>query len=387
MFGELGSVFGINPTARRKRLCGCLSLLLAMLLGFASGSISAAQSTSEGHGKLQIFFVDVEGGQSTLFVTPDGHSLLIDTGWANFNNRDASRIAAAAKQAGVTRLDYVLITHYHGDHVGGVMQLAAQMPIGTFFDHGPNREVAPVRGSQSTQTNYETYQKLLDTGKFKHVVLHAGEKLPVKGLDATVVAADGTVISDPLPGASATNLTCGDADKDPEGFEDPDMSENGRAVAIVIKFGRVRILDQGDLTWDRERMLMCPVNKLGHINLYVVGNHGMAGATSPALVYGIAPQVAIMDNGSTKGATIPALDLIRNAPNKPVLWQLHYAVQAGDEHNTEAPLIANLEAPVGRGPTQVPDKGYMLKVTVNRDGHFTIFNERTEKDEQYMATK
>jgi hypothetical protein len=165
------------------------------------------------------------------------------------------------------------------------------------------------------------------------------------------------------------------------------MSENGRAVAIVIKFGRVRILDQGDLTWDRERMLMCPVNKLGHINLYVVGNHGMAGATSPALVYGIAPQVAIMDNGSTKGATIPALDLIRNAPNKPVLWQLHYAMQAGDVHNTEAPLIANLEAPVGRGPTQVPDKGYMLKVTVNRDGHFTIFNERTEKDEQYMATK
>lgn len=387
MFSELGSVFGINPTARRKNLCGCLSLLFAMLLGFASGSISAAQSTSEGHGKLQIFFVDVEGGQSTLFVTPDGHSLLIDTGWANFNNRDASRIAAAAKQAGVTRLDYVLITHYHGDHVGGVMQLAAQMPIGTFFDHGPNREEASVRSSQSTQTNYETYQKLLDTGKFKHVVLHAGEKLPVKGLDATVVAADGTVISDPLPGAGATNPTCGDADKDPADFEDPDMSENGRAVAIVIKFGHVRILDQGDLTWDRERMLMCPVNKLGHINLYVVGNHGMVGATSPALVYGIAPQVAIMDNGSTKGATIPALDLIRNAPNKPVLWQLHYAVQAGDEHNTEAPRIANLEAPVGRGPTQVPDKGYMLKVTVNRDGHFTIFNERTEKTEQYTATK
>ena len=386
MFGELVSVFGIGLTARRKRLCGCVSLLLAMLLGFASGSTSA-QSTSEGHGKLQIFFVDVEGGQSTLFVTPDGHSLLIDTGWANFNNRDASRIAAAAKQAGVTRLDYVLITHYHGDHVGGVMQLAAQMPIGTFFDHGPNREVAPVRGSQSTQTNYETYQKLLATGKFKHVVLHAGEKLPVKGLDATVVAADGTVIDHSLPGAGATNPTCGDADKDPEGFEDPDMSENGRAVAILIKFGRVRILDQGDLTWDRERMLMCPVNKLGHINLYVVGNHGMAGATSPALVYGIAPQVAIMDNGSTKGATIPALDLIRNAPNKPVLWQLHYAVQAGDEHNTEAPLIANIEAPVGRGPTQTPDKGYMLKVTVNRDGHFAIFNERTQKAEQYMATK
>ena len=155
------------------------------------------------------------------------------------------------------------------------------------------------------------------------------------------------------------------------------MTENGRALATVIKFGPVRILDPGDLTWDRERMLMCPVNKIGHINLYIVGNHGMAGATSPALVYGIAPQVVIMDNGATKGGEVPALDLIRNAPNKPVLWQLHYAVKSGDEHNTEAPLIANLEAPAGNGPAQANDKGYMLQVTVDRNGHFSVLNERT----------
>jgi hypothetical protein len=288
-------------------------------------------------------------------------------------------------RAGIARIDYVLITHYHGDHVGGVPQLVATMPVGTFLDHGPNREQPPVVGWQSTKSVYEAYQSELATGKYKHIVLHVGEKLPLKDLDATVVTADGSAIGKPLPGAGATNPTCGDADKDPEGFEDPDMSENGRALAVVFQFGGVRILDPGDLTWDRERMLMCPVNKLGHIDLFIVGNHGMTGATSPALVYGIAPQVVIMDNGATKGGTIPALDLIRNAPNKPVLWQLHYAQLAGAEHNTEAPLIANLEAPKGSGPTQVNDKGYMLEVTVDRHGHFTVFNERTHETREYQA--
>lgn len=379
------SAFAAKSARRLIRLCGCLSVLLTMSIGLLLQPIAAAQSKSQSNGKLQIYFVDVEGGQATLFVTPNGQSLLIDTGWAGHNNRDADRIAAAAKRAGLDHLDYVLLTHYHGDHVGGVPQLVATIPVLTFIDHGPDREVAPVPGWQGTKANYDAYQAVLATGKYKHITLHAGEKLPLKDLDGTVVSADGTTISKPLPGAGAANPTCGDADKDPAGFEDPDMTENGRALATVIKFGRVSILDPGDLTWDRERMLMCPVNKIGHIHLYIVGNHGMAGATSPALVYGIAPQVAIMDNGATKGGEVAALDLIHGAPSKPVLWQLHYAVRSGDEHNTDAPHIANLEAPAGNGPAQVNDKGYMLQVTVNRNGHFTVLNERTGKSEEYLA--
>jgi competence protein ComEC len=369
----------------------CLAIVvtvlpLVMLLGPMRG-VATAQKTSDGRGKLQIYFVDVEGGQATLFVTPDGHSLLIDTGWAGHDSRDAMRISAAAKQAGVSRLDYVLITHYHGDHVGGVPQLAAQMPIGTFFDHGPNREVAPEMGWQYTAAGYDAYQKVLATGKYNHIVLHPGEKLPVKGLDATVISGDGEVIDHPLPGAGAANPSCGAADETPKGLEDPDMTENGRALGIEVQFGRVRILDPGDLTWDRERMLMCPVNKLGHVNLFIVGNHGMMPSTSPALVDGITPQVAIMDNGSRKGGTVRVLDLIRNAPSKPVLWQLHYAEPAGQEHNTDPSLIANLEAPVGQGPTQTDDKGYTLKVTVNRNGQFIILNERTGESKTYVANK
>src|SRR5450432_2233731 len=89
---------------------------------------------------LNIYSIDVEGGQATLMVSPSGQSVLVDTGWAGFNNRDADRIAAAAKLAGVSQIDYLVITHFHGDHVGGVPQLVAKLPVKHFVDHGPNNE-------------------------------------------------------------------------------------------------------------------------------------------------------------------------------------------------------------------------------------------------------
>src|SRR3954449_1485519 len=89
---------------------------------------------------LEVYSIDVEGGQSTLVVSPSGESMLIDTGWGGFNKRDALRIHAAAKSAGVKKIDYLLITHYHSDHVGGVPQLAEMMPILNFVDHGTNVE-------------------------------------------------------------------------------------------------------------------------------------------------------------------------------------------------------------------------------------------------------
>ena len=174
MSGISGSAFAINPASHLKRFCGCLSLFLAILVVLLPRPLAAAQSTSAGSGKLQIYFVDVEGGQATLFVTPHGQSLLIDTGWTGHNNRDADRIAAAAKRAGLDHLDYVLITHYHGDHVGGLPQLVATIPVG-FIDHGPDREVAPVGGWQGTKANYDAYQAVLATGKYKHFEVHAGE--------------------------------------------------------------------------------------------------------------------------------------------------------------------------------------------------------------------
>src|SRR5207249_397643 len=178
-----------------------ISVLFTFLI-FASGMRGWA---SPGASKaLQIYFVDVEGGQATLFVTPAGQSLLIDTGWPGFDGRDADRIVAAAKNAGITKIDYVLITHFHTDHVGGVPQLAARIPIGTFIDHGENREST----DGPTVQGWEAYQKLLASGEYKRITAKPGEVLPIKDIRAEVVSADGLVISTPLPGAGQENQYC-----------------------------------------------------------------------------------------------------------------------------------------------------------------------------------
>ncbi|MGI8772696.1 MAG: ComEC/Rec2 family competence protein [Acidobacteriaceae bacterium] len=344
----------------------------ALLMAAAFLCVLPAMAAGNAQRKLQIYFVDVEGGQATLFVSPDHHSLLIDTGWPDNNGRDADRIVTAAKQAGVARIDTVLLTHYHDDHVGGVSQLVARIPVGMFIDHGPNREI----DGGVTQHGYELYQQQLATGKYKHVIATPGEALPAAGFDATVISADGKLIDHSLTGGGETNKYC--AASAPQA---PDKTENARSLGILLRFGKLKILDLGDLTWDKEMELMCPVNRLGHIDLLVVSHHGWYQSSSPALVDAIAPEVAIMDNGATKGGSTPTLDTIRKAPGLQQLWQLHYSEEGGATHNANAAYIANL-----KGPAQGnPDAGYYLRVTAERDGEFSIFNSRTGQSKQYTA--
>jgi beta-lactamase superfamily II metal-dependent hydrolase len=224
---------------------------------------------------LQIYFVDVEGGQATLFVTPSGQSLLVDTGWPGFDGRDADRIVAAAKKAGIAKIDYVLITHFHMDHGGGATQLATKIPVGAFIDHGDNRESTDAPTTQV----WQDYQKLLSSGKYKRILAKPGDKLPIRGMNATIVSSDGAVIAKPLAGAGADNPECKTAEKYPA-----DQTENGRSLGAVITFGKLRILDLGDLTHDKELDLMCPANKLGKIDIYIVSHHGWMQSGSPALV-------------------------------------------------------------------------------------------------------
>jgi competence protein ComEC len=165
---------------------------------------TALVAHGQGADKLKIYFMDVEGGQATLFVLPTGESLLVDTGWPGNNGRDADRIVAEAKKAGLSKIDYVLITHYHDDHVGGVPQLVARIPVGTFIDHGPNREL----DHGVTEHGYAEYQKVLATGKSKHITVKPGDTLPIKGFHATVISADGELIAKPLPGAGQPNEAC-----------------------------------------------------------------------------------------------------------------------------------------------------------------------------------
>lgn len=336
----------------KRIVIGLLSVLLTSAV--AAGAEKA----------LEIYFIDVEGGQSTLFVTPGGQSLLIDTGWPGNAYRDANRIIAAMKNAKVKKLDYVLITHYHIDHVGGVPQLVSKIPVGTFIDHGPNRE-----DSKSTSVPYEDYLKAI--GSSAHITVKPGDHLPIKGIDATVVTADGNVIDQPLSGAGQANDACSGVQ---EKASDP--SENARSVGTVLVFGNLRIVDLGDLTWNKELQLVCPNNKIGRADIYVVSHHGLDQSNSPALVHGIQPRVAIMDNGAKKGASPSAWDIVKSSPGLLDLWQLHFADAGGSEHNVSDPFIAN----VNEG-----DTGFYLKITAHQDGSFEVYNARNKFSKSYPA--
>jgi competence protein ComEC len=344
--------------------------LRAACAGFASVLLLAAAPATppaKTQKALQIYFVDVEGGQATLFVTPAGQSLLIDTGWPGNDGRDADRIVAAAKNAGISKIDYVLITHFHSDHGGGAPQLAARIPVGTFIDHGENRQTTDA----TTQNVWQAYQELLATGKYKRIIPKPGDALPIQGMQATVVSSDGALIDNPLPGAGGANPGCAASEQRPN-----DQTENPRSLGTLITFGKLKFLDLGDLTWDKELELLCPVNKLGKIDVYIVSHHGSMQSGSPALVHGITPRVAIMDNGAKKGGSPSAWEVIKASPHLEDLWQLHFSEEGGDAHNAAAPFLANLAG---------PDAGNYLKLIASPDGSFDVFNSRTQAAKHYAA--
>lgn len=314
---------------------------------------------------LEIYFVDVEGGQATLMVTPAGQSVLIDAGWPDNNFRDAERIAAAAKRAKIKKIDYFVLTHYHEDHVGGVPQLVAKIPVGTFVDHGPNRE----QGNKRELRMVDDYEKVVAGAQ--HLVVKPGDHLPVKGIEGVVVTADGQAIQDPLPGGGEQNSFCA-ATPDKEA----DPSENARSLGTFWTFGKFRMVDLGDLTWNKEKELMCPVNKLGKVDVFIVSHHGVDISNSPALVKAIAPRVAIMDNGAKKGGAISSIDTIRASNGLEALWQLHFSEEGGKEHNTSDPYIANVDE---------ADTGFYLKLTAHEDGSFEVYNPRNKFSRSYAA--
>jgi competence protein ComEC len=339
------------------------ALPAACLLLFGFTLAAAGQSAQR---SLQIDFIDVEGGQSTLFVTPEKQSLLIDTGWPGNGGRDADRIAAAARQAGISKIDYVLLTHYHVDHTGGVPQLVEKIPVGAFIDHGPNRE----SGDGPTEAAYEAYQKVLATGKYGHMTTRVGEILPISGMQVEVLTADGAMIGKPLPGGGENNPYCSQSETRPA-----DQTENARSNGVLITFGKLRILDLGDLTWDKEMLLMCPINRIGRVDLLVVSHHGWYQSSSPALVDAIHPRIAIMDNGATKGGSKPTVERIRAIPGLEAEYQLHYSEEAGPD-NPPSAFLANLHG---------PDTGYGIDVSASADGSLTVTNERTGAATEYPS--
>ncbi len=258
----------------------CL-LILALAVASLPGQSRDAKS-------LQIYVVDVEGGNATLFVTPSGESVLIDTG--NPGARDADRIMAAAKDAGVARIDHLITTHWHGDHFGGMSDLAGRIPIAHFIDHGPSVEDQP----RTVEFLKDAYPALVT--KTKHTVARPGDVLPVAGLDWRIVTSAGKAITKPLAGGGTPNRYCASFKR-----QDEDKTENAQSVGSVVSFGSFRVVHLGDLTWNKEFELMCPSNPIGLVDLWIVSHHGQAISNSEVLVHAIQPRVAILNNGTRKG--------------------------------------------------------------------------------------
>lgn len=314
---------------------------------------------------LEIFFIDVEGGQATLIVSPSGQSLLVDTGWRGFEGRDADRIVQAARTAKVKRIDYLLITHYHRDHVGGVQQLANRLRILNFLDHGPNTE-----DSKTVKEDYADYIKAAQLGE--HTVLRPGDTVPIKDLSVKVLTAAGEHVQMPLAGAGQPNSFCASS---PQRAVDP--SENARSVGILVTLDRFRFLDMGDLTWNKELELMCPNNPIGTVDVLLVSHHGLNQSNSPALVHAVHPRVAIMNNGAMKGGSPDAWQIVKDSPGLEDLWQLHYAEAGGKEHNVADSFIANVDP---------QSDGQYIKLTADGNGSFTVWNQRNKFEKVYKAS-
>ncbi len=339
--------------------------LLALALALVPSLAAAGPLGLFGSGPLEIYFIDVEGGQSTLIVSPSGQSLLIDTGWRGFEGRDADRIQAVAKTAKVKQIDYLIITHYHRDHVGGVPMLADRMKIVNFLDHGPN-----VEDSKVVTEDYSDYVKAIQRGE--HTVVKPGDTVPIKGLSVKVLTAAGEHIPAPLPGAGQPNSYCATTPK-----RDADPTENAQSVGVLVTFDKFRFLDMGDLTWNKELELMCPNNPIGTVDVLLVSHHGLNQSNSPALVDAVHPRVAIMNNGARKGASPDAWQTVKASPGLEDLWQLHYAVAGGKEHNVADSFIANVDE---------QDSGQYIKLTAEANGSFTVWNQRNKFTKVYKAS-
>jgi beta-lactamase superfamily II metal-dependent hydrolase len=387
------------------------AVVIAFLLACSGLVLTQSRTT------LDIYAIDAEGGKATLYVSPSGESLLLDAG--SGGGRDATRIAEAAKLAGITQIDYLLITHYDGDHVGGVKDLADRLPIKHFVDYGPRQAVptapalTPAQMESLTRSN-DAYMSVVNTvPPANHLVLKAGDTLPIKGIDVHMVSSKGTVLTKAIADGGKSNPRCGEFKPHPV-----DTTENYNTLGTVISaFGRFRALDLGDLTWNLENKLVCPNNLIGTVDLYMVTHHGLARSSEPLMVAAVAPRVAIMNNGPRKGGAVETWDTLRATKTIQDVWTLHYSEErpmsenfeekadpGGPKYNAPEDFIANLDrtppppagtpapgqgrgqAGAARGPQQPPHvPAYVIKVSVRPDGSFTITNTRNGFSKQYPA--
>jgi len=359
-----------------------------MLAITALAAVPGAQSRASK--TLDVYVVDVEGGNATLFVAPSGESLLMDTGNGGAAaDRDVGRIMAAVQEAGVRQIDHLVTTHWHGDHFGGMAELARRVPIRHFIDHGGNVQPSAAV-DEFLQKTYPTLY-----AQAKHTVTKPGDKISLGPVEFRVVSSAGQVLSTPVPRAGQPNPYCG-AFKP----QDVDKTENAQSVGLHITFGTFRAVHLGDLTVNKEFDLMCPTNRLGIVDVFFVSHHGQPVSNAEVLAHAIRPRVAVMNNGTRKGGQPDAMRILHSAPRLQDLWQVHFSLLSGQDYTTPGLFIANTVdnqpdamplapmTPAAGSPAPPPPAhngpAHWLKVSAAQDGSFIVTNSRNGFSKRYQ---
>ena len=333
------------------------AILAAMALMFPTRSNAGAADK-----RLDVYWVDVEGGASTLIVTPTGESVLIDTG--SPGRRDAGRIVKLAAEVGVQQIDHLIITHYHGDHFGGAATLAQLIPIKTVYDNGIFEGIREKPDREYTE---------FSAGR--RVVLSAGDDVSLRPGDAPIFlkclcARQKTIAA---PADLPANDCCGEALGKPI-----DESDNANSIVMLLGFGPFRFFDAGDLTWNVEKQLACPVNLVGKIDVYQVTHHGLDMSNNPVLVKTLAPTVAVMNNGATKGCEPYTFTTLKELSSLQALYQVHRNLNTNSQLNAEAAYVANADQQCA---------GDYIKLSVDPKGKTYVMSVPSTHHERTFETK
>ncbi|HWB10991.1 MAG TPA: MBL fold metallo-hydrolase [Pirellulales bacterium] len=343
------------------RVCR-LILCVVCAVGF-SGTATAGSTD----GRLDVFWVDVEGGAATLIVTPQGESVLIDTG--NPGRRDPQRIFdVAVKVADLRKIDYLVTTHYHRDHFGGAATLAGMLPIGVVYDNG---EFAG--GVERPDKDY------LGFAADRRAVIEPGEEIALKqSSDATKprlslrCLAARQQFADAAEGTAENESICSEARPKAR-----DGSDNANSIVLLLSLGEFQFFDAGDLTWNMEQKLVCPKNLVGEVDVYQTTHHGLDASNNPVVIRSLKPKVAVFNNGVTKGCEPDVFSALKSEPSVEAVYQMHRNLRRDSTNNTADEYIANLEQecqanfiklsvdPLARGYTvSIPARGHQRTFAV-----------------------